>query len=168
MSEPWPTTGICRASINSFGYGEANAHAVLDNAHHFLQLRGLCGKHCTTVSLLNILAPCIPCLNDDLSGKSDSFNPWIRGPKVFIWTSSNKKGIESLIDMYTEHLRRLQKPGDQYLNDLAYTLSERRSSLPWKSFAVANSIADLLKKMRLCLSKAAYTGSLNFGFIFTG
>jgi acyl transferase domain-containing protein len=33
----WPNSGLRRASVNSFGYGGANAHVVIDDAYHFLQ-----------------------------------------------------------------------------------------------------------------------------------
>lgn len=38
---PWPTTGLRRVSVNSFGFGGTNAHAVLDDAHHYLKLRDI-------------------------------------------------------------------------------------------------------------------------------
>ena len=34
-------------SINSFGFGGANAHVVMDDAYHFLQSAGLSGNHRT-------------------------------------------------------------------------------------------------------------------------
>ena len=94
----------------------------------------------------------------------------MKGWKIFIWSSSDESGIERLTEIYTKHMSRLQNPSNQYLDDLAYTLSERRSSLPWKSFTVANSIANLLKKMQSGLSKPvrSYTGSMSLTFIFTG
>ncbi|KAK3319476.1 putative polyketide synthase [Cercophora scortea] len=36
---PWPTDGVRRISVNSFGYGGSNAHAVLDDAEHYLAAR---------------------------------------------------------------------------------------------------------------------------------
>ncbi|PSR80251.1 hypothetical protein BD289DRAFT_441070 [Coniella lustricola] len=33
---PWPTSGIRRASVNSFGFGGANAHVIIDDATSFL------------------------------------------------------------------------------------------------------------------------------------
>ena len=91
-------------------------------------------------------------------------------PKIFIWSSSDESGIERLTETYTKHISQLQNPSNQYLDDLAYTLSERRSSLPWKSFTVADSVADLLRKMQSGLSKPvrSSTGSMSITFIFTG
>ena len=44
---PWPWRGLRRASVNSFGFGGSNAHAVVDDAFNFLRLRGIKANHCT-------------------------------------------------------------------------------------------------------------------------
>jgi acyl transferase domain-containing protein len=43
----WPSSGVRRASVNSFGYGGTNAHVVIDDALSFLQERRLTANHCT-------------------------------------------------------------------------------------------------------------------------
>ncbi|KAI1424927.1 polyketide synthase PksD [Xylaria sp. FL1777] len=34
---PWPTQGLRRISVNSFGFGGSNCHFILDDASHFLE-----------------------------------------------------------------------------------------------------------------------------------
>ncbi|KAJ5605646.1 polyketide synthase [Penicillium lagena] len=46
-SIPWPTAGLRRVSVNSFGFGGSNTHVILDDALHYMQERGLSGNHCT-------------------------------------------------------------------------------------------------------------------------
>ncbi|KAI1399900.1 hypothetical protein F4819DRAFT_488127 [Hypoxylon fuscum] len=42
---PWPSDGLRRVSVNSFGMGGTNSHAILDDAFHFLQSQGFKGRH---------------------------------------------------------------------------------------------------------------------------
>src|SRR5579862_9633917 len=44
---PWPTSGLRRASVSSFGFGGSNSHIVLDDAYNFLRMRNLHGNHNT-------------------------------------------------------------------------------------------------------------------------
>ncbi|KAF2971310.1 hypothetical protein GQX73_g2264 [Xylaria multiplex] len=43
----WPSEGLRRVSVNSFGYGGSNAHVVMDDAFHYLESRYLNGLHKT-------------------------------------------------------------------------------------------------------------------------
>lgn len=44
----WPSDGVRRISVNSFGFGGTNAHVVLDDALSYLESRELQGNHHTT------------------------------------------------------------------------------------------------------------------------
>jgi acyl transferase domain-containing protein len=47
---PWPTKGLRRVSVNSFGFGGANAHVILDDAYHYLKEHGIQAAHSTLVT----------------------------------------------------------------------------------------------------------------------
>ncbi|EMD62135.1 hypothetical protein GGP41_002398 [Bipolaris sorokiniana] len=51
---PWPTSGLRRVSINSFGVGGTNAHAILDDAYHYLRDHELTGNHRTAITAPSI------------------------------------------------------------------------------------------------------------------
>ena len=46
---PWMQKGLRRTSINSFGFGGANAHVVMDDAYHLLQSADLSGNYRTVI-----------------------------------------------------------------------------------------------------------------------
>jgi acyl transferase domain-containing protein len=51
---PWPTQGLRRVSINSFGVGGTNAHAILDDAYHYLRDHEITGNHRTSSKIPSI------------------------------------------------------------------------------------------------------------------
>ncbi|KAF2964402.1 hypothetical protein GQX73_g9163 [Xylaria multiplex] len=46
-SIPWPSSGLRRVSVNSFGFGGTNTHVILDDAYHYLEEQNLTANHCT-------------------------------------------------------------------------------------------------------------------------
>ena len=57
---------------------------------------------------------------------------------------------------------------ETYLNDLAYTLASRRSTLPWENFIGANSLQNLLHKLSTNIKAVRSTWAPAIGFVFTG
>ncbi|KAJ5486451.1 hypothetical protein N7530_000751 [Penicillium desertorum] len=51
---PWPSPGLRRVSVNSFGIGGTNAHCILDDAYHYLNDRSLKCAHRTTSTVPTI------------------------------------------------------------------------------------------------------------------
>ena len=56
-----------------------------------------------------------------------------------------------------------------YMDDLAFTLSNKRSMLPWKAFIVASSIQELGQNLTRNLSKPVRSSTApTLSFVFTG
>ncbi|KUJ13246.1 reducing type I polyketide synthase [Mollisia scopiformis] len=167
----WPCQGVRRASVNSFGFGGTNAHAVLDDAHHYLQSRNISGNHRTTVSSLEIKhahlngrsSPGILDTSHNIDAKTNA--------KLLTWSAADESGVYRIANELGEHFAHLMETGQEatFLDDLAFTLNLRRSSLPWKSYLVADSVSTLQdiqgqmsKPMQLPATRR------NLGFVFTG
>ena len=173
----WPTNGLRRVSVNSSGFGGSNAHIVLDDAYNYLKLRNLEGNHNTLgkippgKSLIPAIGHCNNVIRKKDHGEASACKNW---PRLLVWSAAEADGIERLHMAYLVHLKALlpsslYESEHSYLDDLALTLSEKRSRLPWKSFAVAESISDL----QHVLAKATPNGFRSnrdpkLGFVFTG
>lgn len=191
-SVPWPLDGLRRASINSFGYGGTNSHIIIDDAYHYLLLRGLEGNHCTTlrpnIRLSNHNRPAtdetssIPQVNGDprsnTQGSFDilsSLNTTVRKqklrPRIFHLAAHEEGVALANSAALAEHLAsRVEEHEDKFLDDLAYTLCERRSRLPWSCFVVAATIEEIVEKLKAPSLKATRQPNSipRLAFIFTG
>ncbi|KAK0375860.1 PKSN polyketide synthase for alternapyrone biosynthesis protein [Colletotrichum limetticola] len=158
----WPSQGQRRISVNSFGFGGANAHVILDDAQNYLRNRGLQGNHTTTVS------------EDDSSESGISVgsdSPRQENVKrLFPLSTRDQPAIERLVQSYGDFLSNKEATSSpRFLSDFAYTLSERRNHLEFRSFAVAESAIDLQNQLNKGLAKPKRaTKHDNPIFVFTG
>ncbi|KAH8806011.1 fatty acid synthase S-acetyltransferase [Xylogone sp. PMI_703] len=174
---PWPRKGLRRASINSFGYGGANCHVILDDAYHFIEENRLVCRHNTVTEPSDIGIPVNDTHtngthpNDNLSA-SYKTNGVVAHPKtLFVWSASDQKGLERGAQKYTEFLKNASHKlsENEVLDRLAYTLSTKRTFLPWKTFSVAGSIDELVKSLDSALPKPIRSSQApRIGYIFTG
>ncbi|KAI0145929.1 putative polyketide synthase [Hypoxylon sp. NC0597] len=168
----WPTKGLRRASVNSFGYGGANCHIVIDDAHHYLQLRSLDGRHCTKIS-----PSCgggVSCGRNGLSPAEDRICAQkVPIPKLLVWSAADKNGIDRISNAYKDMCRQnsFKLLGyEKWLDNLAYTLNCHRTHLPWRSYALLHSPAELdnLDSRLSAPTRVNLERSLRIGFVFTG
>ncbi len=156
----WPGSGLRRISVNSFGFGGTNAHAVLDDAYHYLEANELSGSHATVTNT---------------SSLKKEFEPLLNIPKkrVFVWSASDEAGTRRLFETYCQFLNtnKITRPEDHYLDDLAYTLAKKRTLFPYRSYVQAANLSELVGNLsaegRLLKSLRAKDVT-NIGFIFTG
>jgi acyl transferase domain-containing protein len=149
----WPSNGVRRISTNSFGYGGTNAHAILDDATSYLKGRGISA------------AP-----NTASHGRSE--------PRLFVLSAQDREGLKRVKEPLAEYVKlkseacnHSTKETEKVLSQLAYTLSERRSRLQWKTFAVASSLDELAQTLSDDDNAALVAQSSRqprLGFVFTG
>ncbi|KAF2177009.1 putative polyketide synthase [Zopfia rhizophila CBS 207.26] len=180
--QEWPTQGQRRISINSFGYGGTNAHAILDDAYHYLKARGLRGRHQTTGGNETPASEDSGIDSGTALGRSPRLDSaqWPAEEesgalKLFTWSSSEKPGLQRLADMYKRYVASkmtslTEKDEAQFLEQLSYTLSSKRSSLPWKSFVIASSPKELVRRLEDAQIEQARSSDAipKIAFVFTG
>ena len=145
-------------------------HVVLDDARHYLETRNLSGKHATVLSPAGSVVEFTNghLTEHDFKSKPSSHETQTR---LLVWSASDEVSLKNLLATYQQHLSNLCNliEGKQYFEDLCYTLSCRRSLLPWKAFLVCNSLHELgdafsVKNLGLLRSRNAPIIS----FVFTG
>ncbi|KAJ5183899.1 hypothetical protein N7492_001515 [Penicillium capsulatum] len=175
QATPWPRDDVHRASINSFGFGGTNAHVVLEAVEGFFadlfgqQLPGMLqlpGIHTRAA------APFREKLVMNGSTTDGSSKPWSVN-RLFVISAFDEAGIQrnaaSLVSYLESSGTSAESDGDeQLLNDLCYTLNEKRTRFGWRSYHVADSIASLRESLQNSLPIRQSPSPKTIRFIFTG
>lgn len=152
---PWPEDRLIRASVNSFGYGGTNAHAILDNAEQYLQKSGTNRFDTPNSSRISLPASQSP------------------SEHMFVLSAPDEAALTRMTSQLGQHLSTLKFASDQeekaYLDQLSYTLSERRSRHGWKTFCTAPTASQLAVTLSTTSPKKLRSpDKARLAFCFTG
>ena len=158
--QPWPAETVHRASVNSFGFGGSNAHVIIDDARGYLSSHGLTGaykKALEPLAKVNGIAD---------QGPAEVY----RKDRLFVLSAFDNGSAKRQAENLCVHLSSQQGSNSaDFLDNLAFTLCERRSVLPWKAAFHVPSLPRLIEAIsseKLKFSKELRARIL--GFAFTG
>lgn len=135
--QPWSQAGIARVSVNSFGYGGTNAHAVLERP-----LLKVAADEATTEGI----------------------------PRLFTLSAASQTSLQNILGSIAGWVSKHEDSTS--LRDLAYTLSERRSIMPWRFSSVATTQKELVEALEKASQSADAVNRISpevkIGFVFSG
>lgn len=133
-AQKWPKLaegGVRRVSVNSFGFGGANCHAILES-----------------------FEPESPLHRQPSNGIGKCFTP-------FLFSAASESALAAQLVRYRDYLTSGNASAPTRLQTLSLTLSNRRSALPWRTVVPAcNNVEDLIKKLDECNDFTNETSSL--------
>ncbi|RDA88311.1 hypothetical protein CP532_6585, partial [Ophiocordyceps camponoti-leonardi (nom. inval.)] len=143
---PWPARsgGLRRASVNSFGFGGSNAHAIVDQVPDELQNY--------TSSFSSAL--------DDLLEEPEA----VKRPHLLVFSANDGGSVKSFAKSLRRHL--LDPRVQVELPMLAYTLSERRTRHFHRGYLVIDDLTTLDVESIVYGKKSQERPRI--GFIFSG
>lgn len=151
----WEPETIRRVSVNSFGFGGSNAHAIIDNGEQYLHQRR------SKATLVNGIHAA-----DDKELKSEV-------PQIFLISSSDQEGLgrqRSALRHYLTNFGKEERANSGWLHDLAFTLGNKRSILPWRSFCAASTVLELSEALEATDFPKIRSGTaaMRLAYVFTG
>jgi acyl transferase domain-containing protein len=141
---PWPKDKKY-ISVNNFGFGGTNAHVVLGKAPFVAKSKAAKAR-----------------------SPDESAEP--ATSKLFIISANDKGSLATVIQKLVIYLEQRPEIFEiELLNNLAYTLGQRRSLLPWKVAIPAATSFDLIETLTAEKVIPCKQGDpLRIGFVFTG
>ncbi|KAF8419074.1 putative polyketide synthase [Tirmania nivea] len=154
----WPAGEVRRISVNSFGFGGTNGHAIVESAQQYLLPHPF-----IDLSIQNAFpSTSLESGSVDLGGTNDYTTP-----KVFVLSTHYRDGTISAMDQLAKYLE--ESPAPTYLSDLAHTLAQHRSRLSWRAAVIASSVPELIQALQDKRKQIVRSSTPpRVGFVFTG
>ncbi|KAI1799346.1 hypothetical protein F4811DRAFT_557890 [Daldinia bambusicola] len=143
---PWPPDAPRRASINSFGVGGSNSHAIIEHPHVAIQ-RNHVSSYISA---------------DDGFSMTVAESP---RPFVLVLSANDVGSLRNAIESLGRHLINPRVKID--LADLAYTLSERRTKF-WHRACLTTRMTKIEDRQADWGQYKQSTQTPTLGFVFTG
>ncbi|KAK0758949.1 hypothetical protein N5P37_008436 [Trichoderma harzianum] len=130
--QEWPEGQLRRASINGSGYGGTNTHVILE----------------AWTEPAKTAEP-TPIVETRVTRGAITTESPNKGSKVFVWSHQREDGFAKLASMWKRFILTSKANRQQLsLDDLAFTLSSRRSRFSQRAAFVASNIDQLLEGLR--------------------
>jgi acyl transferase domain-containing protein len=145
-------------SVNSFGYGGSNAHVIVENAQAF------CLSSWELKENESIPTPTIEDHDNII------FSPPPGLCRIFMVSGFDETTCAQQMQALGNYILDKENKTDQeqFLDDLAFTVNERRSVFPWKAAVVGDTTAGLATSLSQSVKPRSALRKPTLGFVFTG
>ncbi|KAF4207594.1 hypothetical protein CNMCM8927_002671 [Aspergillus lentulus] len=146
-----------------FGYGGSNAHVILEDTYGYLQSHGLqapVGKPGT---------PFLRKAPEQSQTPNGRHNGSPIRTRLLMLSGFDDHSIAKQIENIRDYLRERESiADDRFMNNLAFTLNQRRTTLICRAAVTGNSAASVTKALEGSIKVRKATRKPVVGFVFTG
>lgn len=173
--ELWPSEDLARrVSVNNFGFGGANAHAILEHSGGNFPIATQTRPSGGEPNGINGISKCVKINGVNRTNGANGVNGHIDQEKdrrrVFVVSAKDEQACR-LMALNLREYASTSAPVDEetFLDRLSHTLGSRRSKFAWNIAYIADSLSDMrntLKEERI--SPVRSLALPRIGFVFTG
>jgi hypothetical protein len=122
------------------------------------------GSETTTNGTVTTIAPGVVS-NGAINNHSESPS----SPQLLVWSAPEEKSLERVVLAYGPYYKSLIGRGRHNIERLAFTLGERRSCMPWRTFAVVGTPQEIENPgLPQTIKSSRISEEPKLAFIFTG